>query len=94
LSFGGGESGFRRIHSHLQAFLEGLPAEVREEVADLFRAARDDLSRWRLVDRVGDSAEHRLHRLPHRLDELIARQLGLGGHGKGPREGKGLAYLD
>src|SRR5205085_10185036 len=64
-SFGGGKSGFRRIDSHLQTRLEGLLAQVREEVADLFFTPRDDLSRRRLVDRVGHLAEQRLHLLPH-----------------------------
>src|SRR3954468_12911288 len=44
-SFGGEKSGFRRIESHLQARLEGVLAKVGEQVADLFLAARDDLSR-------------------------------------------------
>src|SRR3954463_15800488 len=64
-SFGGGKSGFRRIHSHLQAFLEGLLAKLGEQVADLLFAARDDVSRRCVVDRVSDLAKSRLHLRPH-----------------------------
>ena len=57
-------------------------SKVREEVADLFLAAGDDLPRRGLVDRVGDPAEGLLHLLPHPIDELLARHLGRRFHGK------------
>src|SRR4051812_39578061 len=93
-SVGGEKSAFRRIDPHLQTRLERLVAKVREQVADLFLAPRDDVPRWCLIDRVGDSAERRLHLLPHPLDELVARQLRRGFHGKDLRNEQGLAYPD
>ncbi len=70
-SFGGGKSGFRRIESHLQALLEGLLSQVREQVADLFLTAGDDVP-WRcLVDRVGDSTERLFQLGSHQSDERV-----------------------
>src|ERR1700682_1716047 len=59
--FGGGKSGFRRIDPHLQAHLEGLLAEVSEEVPHRLFAACNDVTIRSVVDRIGDLAEHRFH---------------------------------
>src|SRR5580704_15695362 len=74
-SFGGGKSGFRRIHAHLQGLLKGLLPQLGEQVADLFFTAVDDLAGHRLVDGIGDFAEHFLHPLPHRLNIRFTRKL-------------------
>src|SRR5205823_4615131 len=52
---GGGESRFRGIDLHLQGRLEGVAAEVGEQVADLVLTLVDDLALGRLVDGVGDA---------------------------------------
>jgi hypothetical protein len=59
------------MQSHLQAHFIDVLAKVREEVADLFLASRDDLPRRCFVDRIGDSAERFLHLRPHLSDELV-----------------------
>jgi hypothetical protein len=74
-SFGGGKSGFRRIHSHLQGLCEGLLSQPGEQVSDLFLATADDLPGQRTVDRVGDFANDFLHALPQSLDVPFPRNL-------------------
>jgi hypothetical protein len=73
-----GESGFRRVGSHLEPDLVGLLPEGVEEIASLAFAASDDLATFGITDGVGDLAEHRFHLLTHLGDVSLALQRGIG----------------
>jgi hypothetical protein len=58
-------SGFRRIDSHPEGHLVGVPPQFSEAVADPLLATGDDPPRRGLVNRLGDLAECLLDLLPH-----------------------------
>jgi hypothetical protein len=74
----------------LQAQLEGLLAELGEEVTDLLLTARNDVTIGRVVDGIGHLAEHRFHLLTHGCHKRRAIQFGHRFHSKASSRLKGI----
>src|SRR6476660_5533961 len=84
--FGGGKSGFRRIHAHLKSDFESLLSESGEQIPNLALAARDNLTVRSVVNGIGDLAKHGLHLLTHLCQIRLTIKFGHRFHPQAPKE--------